>query len=159
MGRRKKIVEREIPLDPIYPHYLVTKLINRVMISGKKTIARKHVYRAFEMIEKKEKKDPLEVFLKAIDNIKPKVEVRTRRVGGAAYQVPMMVRGRRQDSLAIRWLVLAARERPNSEYHTFAEKLAAEIMDAAKKTGGAVARKEEIERIAEANKAFAHLRW
>lgn len=159
MGRRKKSVEREIPPDPIYPHYLVTKLINRVMISGKKSIARRHVYSAFEMIEKKEKKNPLEVFLKAIDNIRPKVEVRTRRVGGAAYQVPMVVRGRRQDSLAIRWLVLAARERPNSEYHTFAEKLAAEIMDAAGNQGGAVARKEEIEKIAEANKAFAHLRW
>ena len=159
MGRRKKSVEREIPPDPIYPHYLVTKLINRVMISGKKSIARRHVYRAFELIREKTKKDPLNVFLQAVENVKPRVEVRSRRVGGAAYQVPMLVKGRRQESLAIRWLVLEARARPNSEYHTFAEKLAAEIMAAAKKEGGAFAKKQEIERIAEANKAFAHLRW
>jgi small subunit ribosomal protein S7 len=159
MGRRKKSVNREIPLDPIYPHHLVAKLINKVMVSGKKSIAQKQVYRAFEIVEKKTKKPALEVFLSAMDNIRPRVEVRSRRVGGAAYQVPMMVRGKRQDALAIRWLVSAARARPNSEYHTFAEKLAAEIVDASQRAGAAFTRKEEIEKVAEANRAFAHLRW
>lgn len=129
------------------------------MRDGKKTIAQRHVYQAFSMIEKKLKKDPLKVFLEAVQKIKPRMEVRPRRVGGAAYQVPMMVKGRRQESLAIRWLVEAARARPNAVYHRFADKLAAEIIDAYKGEGGAVAKKEEVEKLAEANAAFAHLRW
>ena len=159
MPRKGPVPPRVIPPDPIYQSRLVAKLINRVMRDGKKSVAQRHVYRAFEMIGKKTKKDPLSVFKKAIENIKPRLEVRPRRVGGAAYQVPLPVRGHRRVSLAIRWLVLAARARLNREYHTFAEKLAAEILDASQKTGGAVAKKEEVEKIAEANKAFAHLRW
>lgn len=129
------------------------------MRSGKKTVAQKQVYRAFALMEKKTKKDPVELFEKALANIKPEVEVRPRRVGGAAYQVPMPVNERRQKSLALRWLVEAARKRPNATYHTFAEKLAAEIIDAAKGEGGAVGKRQEVEKLAEANRAFAHLRW
>lgn len=159
MPRRGPVSRRVLPPDPIYQSRLVTKLINRVMKDGKKTIAQKHVYRALEIIKEKAKMSPLTVFEKAVENTKPKVEVRARRVGGAAYQVPLPVKGSRQESLAIRWIVLAARARPNKEYHTFAEKLAAELIDAFNETGGAVAKKQEVERLAEANKAFAHLRW
>jgi len=129
------------------------------MRDGKKTVAQKQVYRAFELIKEKTKIDPLLVFEKALENTKPRMEVRSRRVGGAAYQIPLPVKGSRQESLAIRWLVLSARARPNKEYHTFAEKLAAELIDAFNETGAAVAKKQEVERLAEANKAFAHLRW
>lgn len=112
-----------------------------------------------ELVKKESNKDPLEIFEQAVENIKPKVEVRPRRIGGATYQVPSAVRGSRQDSLAIRWLILNARSRPNKTYHTYAEKLAAEILDAHNGTGGAVTKKAEVERIADANKAFSHLRW
>lgn len=159
MPRRGPAPRRILPPDPIYQSSLVTKLINRVMKDGKKTIAQKHVYQAFEIIKKKTKMNPLIVFERAVEHTKPRVEVRARRVGGAAYQVPLPVKGPRQESLAIRWLVLSARARPNKEYHTFTEKLAAELIDAFNETGGAVAKKQEVERLAEANKAFAHLRW
>ena len=159
MPRRGPVPRRELPPDPIYQSRLVTKLINRVMRDGKKTVAQKQVYRAFELIKEKTKIDPLLVFEKALENTKPRMEVRSRRVGGAAYQIPLPVKGSRQESLAIRWLVLSARARPNKEYHTFAEKLAAELIDAFNETGAAVAKKQEVERLAEANKAFAHLRW
>ena len=129
------------------------------MKDGKKSVAQHQVYRAFEILEEKTKSDPLVVFNQALENIKPQMEVRPRRIGGAAYQVPMPVRGERQVSLAIRWLILAARARSNREFHTFAEKLAAEILDAAAGTGGAVKKKEDTHRMAEANKAFAHFRW
>ncbi len=156
---KKEIKKREIAPDPLYKSVLVAKLINRSIISGKKTVAQRQVYQALKLIEEREKKDPLSVFNQALENIKPQMEVRPRRIGGAAYQVPMPVRGERQISLAIRWLILAARSRPNKEYHTFAEKLCAEIIDAAKGEGGAVRKKEEVHRLAEANKAFAHFRW
>jgi len=159
MPRRGPVPRRILPPDPIYQSRLVTKLINRVMKDGKKTLAQKHVYRAFEIIKEKTKIDPLVVFEKALENTKPRAEVRSRRVGGAAYQIPLPVKGPRQESLAIRWIVLSARARPNKEYHTFAKKLAAELIDAFNETGGAVAKKQEVERLAEANKAFAHLRW
>lgn len=159
MSRKGNNKKRTVVVDPIYKNLLVSKLINKVMISGKKEIARGHIYKAFEIIEKKTKKDPLEVFLAAVDNIRPRVEVRSRRVGGATYQVPSLVRGKRQESLAIRWLVEAARGRSNSEFHTFAEKLATEIVDAYNRGGGAMAKREEIEKVAEANTAFSHLRW
>jgi small subunit ribosomal protein S7 len=145
--------------DPIYNNKVVTKLINRSMKEGKKSVAQKQVYKAFEIIKEKTKDDPIEVFSKAIEAIKPTMEVRPRRVGGAAYQVPMPVRGPRRESLAIRWLILAARARPNSDYHTYAEKLATEIMDAANGEGGAVKKRQDMERMAEANRAFAHFRW
>lgn len=159
MPRSGPVKKRVLPPDPIYKSRLVTRLINRVMKDGKKTIAQKHVYKAFELIAEKTKENPLEIFTKALDNIKPKMEVRPRRVGGAAYQVPIPVRGDRRESLAIRWLVLYARQRPNKEYHSFYEKLAAEILDAYQNQGGAVKKKEEVHRMAEANKAFAHFRW
>ncbi len=159
MPRRGSVKRRTIPQDLVFKSVLVSRLINQVMKSGKKTIARKHVYRAFEIVREKTKLEPILVFNKAVDNVRPRVEVRSRRVGGAAYQVPRPVRGLRQDSLALRWIIVAARERPNKDYHTFAEKLAAELIDAFEETGGAFNKKREVEKIAEANRAFAHLRW
>ena len=159
MPRKGPIKKKILPPDSIYQSRLVTRLINRVMKDGKKTTAQKQVYKAFELIKEKTQKHPLEIFTKALENVKPAMEVRPRRVGGAAYQVPMPVRGERRESLAIRWLVLYARQRPNSEYHHFYEKLAAEILDASQNQGGAVKKKEEVHRMAEANKAFAHFRW
>jgi len=140
--RGKRAPKRIVAPDEVYQSRLVTKLINRTMRQGKKSVAQKHIYRAFDIIEKETKKNPLEVFHQALENVKPKMEVRPRRVGGASYQV-----------------IQAAQARPNKEYHHFYEKLAAELMAAANKEGGAVAKKQEIHKIAEANKAFAHFRW
>jgi len=159
MPRKGPVKARKIQKDPVYPNTLVTKLINRSMKSGKKSVAQRQVYGAFELVKKESKEDPLGLFVRAIENIKPLMEVRPRRVGGAAYQVPLPVRGPRREALAIRWMIMAARSRNNSEYHTFAQKLAAEIMDASREEGGAVKKKQEMERIAEANRAFAHFRW
>ena len=159
MPRRGPIRKRTIEPDPIYKNRLVTRLINRVMKDGKKTVAQKHVYRAFDLIKEKTKREPLQVFYQALENVKPRMEVRPRRVGGAAYQVPMPVKGDRCESLGIRWLILAARSRPNKEYHHFWEKLAAELFDASQRTGGAFKKKEDTHRMAEANRAFAHFRW
>lgn len=158
MPRKGPVRKRKVDPDPIYKDKLVTKLINRSMRDGKKSVAQKEVYDAFEIIKKK-KKDPIKVFNQALDNIRPTMEVRPRRVGGAAYQVPMPVRGKRRDSLAIRWLIKAARSRSNAEYKTYANKLAQELLDAAKGEGGAVGKKQNVERQAEANRAFAHFRW
>ena len=138
---------------------MVTKIITRVMRSGKKTVAQKQVYLAMELVKSQTGADPLQQLLTAVENIRPQMEVRARRIGGAAYQVPSPVRGVRQDSLAIRWLVLAAQLRSSSQYHTFAEKLAAEVVDAISGAGGAVKKKLDMHRMAEANKAFAHFRW
>lgn len=159
MPRRGPAKPRKEVLDPIYGNALVTKLINRAMRDGKKSVAQKQVYNAFELIKEKTKEDPMVVFGQALDAIRPQMEVRSRRVGGAAYQVPMPVRGTRKDSLAIRWIVEYSRARSNSEYHTFAEKLAAEILDATKGEGGSVKKKLEIEKQAEANRAFSHFKW
>lgn len=159
MPRGKRAQKRVIIPDPIYNHRLVSRLINRIMKSGKKSVAQNLVYRAFSEIDKKTKQKPLEVFLEAIENIKPNMEVKSRRIGGAAYQIPMPVRGDRRESLAIRWLIKAAQDRPNKEYTSFDLKLASEIIDAAKGEGGAVNKKKEIHRVAEANKAFAHFQW
>lgn len=157
--RSKRANRREVKKDPIYQSELVTKLTNRIMTQGKKTIAQKHVYKALEIVKEKTKKDPLEVFEKALDNVKPQMEVRARRVGGAAYQVPMPVRGVRKETLSIRWIIKAAQARPNKTYHHFYEKLASEIISASKKEGEAIKRKEDMQKMAEANKAFAHFRW
>ncbi len=159
MPRKGAVRPRSVAKDPIYNSTLVTKLINRVMKDGKKSVARKQVYQAFEIIKEKEKTDAMTVFRQAINNVKPNKEVRSRRVGGAAYQVPMPVRGARKNSLALRWIVTSARDRPNSEYHTYGKKLAAEIIDAYNQNGGAYNKKQQVERAAEANKAFSHLRW
>ncbi len=156
--RAGKVKKRIILADPIYNSKLVTKIINRVMRDGKKTIAQSLVYGAFDEIEKSGKK-AMTVLDQALSNISPKMEVRPRRVGGASYQVPVEVRGDRRESLAIRWLIAAARARANKDYHTFSLKLAAELMAAAEGQGSAVKKREDILRMAEANKAFAHFRW
>jgi len=159
MPRRGGVRPKKIEADPVYGSLLVTKLINRSMFDGKKSVASKQVYGALEIIKEKTKKDPLEVFNLALENIRPAMEVRPRRVGGAAYQVPMPVRGNRKDTLAIRWIIFASRAKSNSEYHTFAEKLAAEIIDAANGEGTAVNKMKEMQKMAEANRAFSHFRW
>lgn len=159
MARKGQVRAKVIEPDPIYQNKSVAKLINRSMLAGKKSVAQKEIYRAFEIIKEKTKEDPTQVFEAALENIRPTMEVRPRRVGGAAYQVPMSVRGPRRESLALRWLITAARGRSNSEFHTFAEKLAVEIMDSAKGEGAAVKRRQDMERVAEANRAFAHFRW
>jgi len=166
MARSGKIVKREIEEDPIYKSKIVAKLINKIMKDGKKEKARRIVYDAFELVRQKSKKDPLEVFEQALKNTQPKMEVRPRRVGGATYMVPMEVKGQRKEHLALVWLIHAARQRPSREYvdlqdksPIIAKKLAQEILDAASGTGGAVAKKEEVTKMAEANKAFAHFRW
>lgn len=159
MPRKGQAPQRLVEPDPLFGNRLVAKLINRVMRDGKKSVSQRLIYEAFEQIQQKTNDDPLKVFLAALENIKPTMEVRPRRVGGAAYQVPMPVRGTRREALAIRWLILAAQARPNSEYKTFADKIAVELLDAAEGKGGAVRKRQEIERIAEANRAFAHFRW
>lgn len=156
MSRKGRAKRREVPPDPVFGDRLVQKFINRLMIDGKKTKAEKIFYGAMELIRQKTGKDPLEIFYKALENVRPVLEVRPRRVGGATYQVPVEVPSHRQNSLAIRWLVLAARARSGK---SMIEKLAAELMDAAKGTGGAVKKKEDTHRMAEANRAFAHYRW
>ena len=159
MPRGGKIRKRIAAPDPIYQSRLVTRLINRVMQEGKKAIAQKQVYSALELIKEKTKQEPLEVLTQAIEKVRPSLEVRPRRVGGASYQVPIPVKGDRRESLAIRWLIKAARSRPNKQYHHFYEKLAAEIIDAQEAQGEAVKKKENIHKVAEANRAFAHFRW
>ncbi len=138
---------------------MLTKLINRMMKDGKKEPARRQVYQALDIIKSKTGQEPLEFFTSSLENIKPQMEVRARRIGGAAYQVPVPVRGPRKDSLAIRWLIIASKARPNTEYHSFAEKLAAELIDASNNSGAAIKKKLDTHRMAEANKAFAHFRW
>jgi small subunit ribosomal protein S7 len=157
--RVKKNHVRRIEPDSKYNSDKVQKLINRCMIDGKKSIAETQIYNALDLVAKKTSANAIDVFEQALSNITPKIEVRSRRVGGAAYQVPMPVSPRRSSSLAIRWLVNEANKRSNSEYHTFAEKVAAEILDAVNNQGGAVQKKLTAHKMAEANKAFAHFRW
>ncbi len=159
MARKGAIKPKVIQPDPFYGSRLVTKLINRSMYDGKKSVARHEIYEAFDLIKEKTGEDPLKVFNQAIENIKPTMEVRPRRIGGAAYQVPQPVRGVRRESLAIRWLVMAANSKSNSEFHTYSAKLSTEIMDAAKGEGAAVKKRTDMERVAESNKAFSHFRW
>ena len=156
MPRRGYIAKREVLPDPIYNSKVVTKLINNIMLDGKKTVAQKIVYDAFDIIKEKEGKDALEIFEAALNNIMPVLEVKARRVGGATYQVPMEIRAERRQTLGLRWLVNYARNRHEK---TMAEKLANEILDAMNSTGGSFKKKEEMHRMAEANKAFAHYKW
>jgi small subunit ribosomal protein S7 len=157
--RAKKAPVRHLASDNKYGSPRIAKFINYVMISGKKTVAQHHVYQTLEQLSLQTKKKPLEAFEEAIKNITPEMEVRSRRVGGAAYQVPIVVHAGRGFSLALRWLVAEANKRPNKQYTTFTAKLTAEMLDAINNTGGAVARKESAHKAAEANKAFAHFRW
>jgi small subunit ribosomal protein S7 len=156
MPRRRRAQERRILPDPKYKSEVVAKFINGMMLEGKKSISEHIFYNAMDFIEKKTKKDPMEVFRKAMDNAAPLLEVKSRRVGGATYQVPVEVRDKRRRTLAIRWLVSFARARSEK---TMAEKLANEIMAAASNEGSTVKKKEDTHRMAEANKAFAHFRW
>ena len=156
MPRKGFIAQREVLPDPIYNNIVVTKLINKVMFDGKKGFAQNIVYDAFNMVAEKTSRDALEVFQEALNNIMPVLEVKARRVGGATYQVPMEVRPERRQSLGIRWLVEYARKRNE---RTMAEKLAAEMLDAINNVGGAIKKKEETHKMAEANRAFAHYRW
>lgn len=157
--RAKRPKMRETEPDLKYNSVKVAKVINRVMFDGKKSVAQKQVYIAMELAAEELGKKPLEVLEEAIRTITPQMEVRSRRVGGAAYQVPMPIRGRRGLSLSIRWLVQEANKRSNKQYHSFGEKLAAEMVDALNNAGGAVAKRDAAHRMAEANKAFAHFRW
>jgi len=158
MSRTGKTKKRTVEPDPLYGNRLLNRFINRVMRDGKKTVAQSQVYSALDKI-KSQNLDPLNVFQTAIANVGPRVEVRPRRVGGASYQVPMEVRGEKKTSLAIRWLIMAARSRPNKQYHTFSEKLATELIDAFNNTGEAIRKRDLMHRNAEANKAFSHFRW
>ncbi len=156
MPRKGPVPKRYVLPDPIYNSQVFTKLVNQVMWDGKKSLAERICYRAFEIIEQKMGKDPVEVFEQAMKNITPLVEVRARRVGGANYQVPVEVRPERRQTLAIRWLVNYARNRGEK---TMAERLAGELMDAYNGAGGAVKKREDTHKMAEANRAFAHYRW
>ncbi len=156
MPRKGHIQKREVLADPIYDSIVVTKLINNIMLDGKKGVAQKIVYGAFEQIAAKPGKDAVEVFEEAMNNVMPSLEVKARRIGGATYQVPIEVRPDRRQALALRWLTMFSRKRSE---RTQVERLANEIMDAANNAGASVKRKEDMHKMAEANKAFAHYRW
>ena len=156
MPRKGNIPKREVLPDPIYNDVRVTKLVNNIMLDGKKGKAQKIVYGAFDLIKEKSGQDPLEVFVKALENVMPMLEVKARRVGGANYQVPIEVRPERRQTLGLRWITSYARSRSE---RTMVERLAGELLDASNETGGAFRRKEEMHRMADANRAFAHFRW
>ena len=156
MPRRGQIAKRDVLPDPLYNSKVVTRLVNNIMLDGKKGVAQKIVYGAFNIIQEKSGKDPIETFEAAMENVMPVLEVKARRIGGATYQVPLEVRPERRQTLGLRWITAFARARSE---RTMKERLAAEIMDAANKTGGAVKKCEDTHRMAEANKAFAHFRY
>jgi len=156
MARGKKIKKRTIEPDLVYNNVIVAKLINYIMRKGKKTIARKIVYGAFDIMKEKAKKEPVEIFEKAIENVSPVLEVKPRRVGGATYQIPKEVRGNRRLTLALRWIIQAAKQKKGK---AMKERLAEELLSASNNTGWAVKRKEDTHKMAEANRAFAHFRW
>ncbi len=156
MPRRREVPKTQIQADALYNSALVSKFINVVMKQGKKSTAETIVYRAFDKMREQSQDDPLKLFKKAVDNVRPSLEVKSRRVGGSNYQVPVEVRNERRTSLSLRWLVNFARSRPEKK---MIDKLAAELMDAANNRGGAVKKREDTHRMAEANKAFAHYRW
>ncbi|MEA4932711.1 MAG: 30S ribosomal protein S7 [Lawsonibacter sp.] len=156
MPRRGNVPKREVLPDPLYNSVLVTKLTNSIMLDGKKGVAQKVVYGAFDIIKEKTGKEPMEVYTQALENIMPSLEVKARRVGGATYQVPIEVRPERRQTLGLRWLTTYARIRGEK---TMKERLAGELMDAANNTGSAVKKREDTHKMAESNKAFAHYRW
>ncbi len=157
--RTKRFPQRDIDPDPRYGSHTVAKLINRSMNDGKKAAAQKQVYAALDILKEEIGENPVDLLDAIIEMVEPDMEVRSRRVGGAAYQVPMPVKKRRARSLAIRWIVVEANKRPNRDYHTYAEKLAAELLAAREEQGGAISRRDASHRMAESNKAFAHFRW
>jgi small subunit ribosomal protein S7 len=156
MPRRREVPKRKIQPDPQFGERLVAKFMNSLMLSGKKAVAEQIVYGAFELIERRAKEEPLRVFKKALENVKPTLEVKSRRVGGSTYQVPVEIRGDRRTALGMRWLINYARKRHEK---TMAEKLAGELLDASAGRGNAIKKKDDTHKMAEANKAFAHYRW
>ncbi len=156
MSRRHRAEKREVLPDPKFGDIVLTKFMNAIMLDGKKSVAERIVYGALDIVEEKAKTDPMGLFHDALDNVKPSVEVRSRRVGGATYQIPCDVRAERKQALAIRWLVSASRSRSEN---TMRERLAGELMDAANNRGAAVKKREDTHKMAEANRAFAHFRW
>jgi small subunit ribosomal protein S7 len=156
MPRRSRVVHREVPPDPRFGSRTLMKFINRVMMDGKKGLAEKIVYHALDIVERQAHQNPVDIFDQAMRNVTPVLEVKPRRVGGATYQVPVEIRGERRTSLAMRWLIAAARNRPGK---TMEERLASELMDASRGQGATVKKREDTHRMAEANKAFAHYRW
>jgi small subunit ribosomal protein S7 len=156
MPRRREVTKREILPDPKYKNSLVAKFVNNVMRRGKKSVAERILYGALDIIQERAKEDPLKLFEKSVNNVKPIIEVKSRRVGGATYQVPTEVRPERRTALAIRWLINYAKDRSEKSME---EKLAGELIDAANNRGGAVKKREDVHKMAEANKAFAHYRW
>ncbi len=157
--RSKKTPAKKIQFDPIFGNQLVAKIINGCMLEGKKSVAAKQIYRAIEIIAEQSGKDGVVFLTEAIENVKPTIEVRSRRVGGASYQVPTPIRPERRDSLAVRWVLNAAKARSNNPTRTLADKFAAEIIEAHENTGAAIKKKLDVHKMAEANKAFAHFRW
>lgn len=158
MPRTGRIKQKLSQPDPIYANRLVGRLINRILISGKKRLAEKLVYKSLDIIKAKNE-DPIKILEQAIANVSPKIEVRPRRVGGASYQVPMEVHGDRRITLALRWIASFAQKRSNREFHTYDQKLAAELLDAANGIGEAIKKRDLVHRMAEANRAFAHFKW
>ncbi|MEM8997105.1 MAG: 30S ribosomal protein S7 [Acidobacteriota bacterium] len=156
MPRRREVPKREILPDPLYNSQLITKFVNVVMKDGKKTVAERLIYNALQVIEERTEEDPMKIFKKAVDNVKPQVEVKSRRVGGSTYQVPVEVRPSRRLALSMRWLITAAKSRGEK---TMDLRLANEFMDAAQNRGAAIKKKDDTHRMADANKAFAHYRW
>ncbi|MDD5306349.1 MAG: 30S ribosomal protein S7 [Deltaproteobacteria bacterium] len=156
MPRRREVPKRKIQPDPKFRNRIVSKFVNKMMVCGKKSVAERALYGAFDIIEQRFKQDPLEVFKKAIENVKPKTEVKSRRVGGATYQVPVEVRANRRLALAMRWIINYSRDRGE---HTMRERLAAELVDASQNRGNSIKKREDTHKMAEANKAFAHYRW
>jgi len=156
MGRKKKSIDRKLAPDPKYNSVVVSKFVNRMMWEGKRSVSLRLVHEALGILQTKADKEPLEVFLKALDNVKPVIEVKSRRVGGATYQVPVEIREARREALGMRWIISAARARSG---HGMGDRLAAELLDAYNNTGTAFKKKEDTHKMAEANKAFAHYRW
>ena len=156
MSRRRAQIKRQVEVDPVYGTKVITKFINSLMLDGKKTVAEKIVYKTFEIIKEKSKQDPLDVFNEAIKNVRPNLEVKSRRVGGATYQVPVEVRSDRAQALAIRWLIESSKKRGDK---TMQERLSKEFLDASTNKGNAIKKKEDVHKMAESNKAFAHFRW
>ena len=156
MGRKKKTIDRKIAPDPKYNSVVLSKFVNRMMWEGKRSISLRIVHEALGILQNKADKEPLEVFIKALDNVKPVIEVKSRRVGGATYQVPVEIRETRREALGMRWIINAARTRSG---HGMGDRLAAELLDAYNNTGTAFKKKEDTHKMAEANKAFAHYRW
>lgn len=156
MPRRREVPKREILPDPKFNSRLVAKFVNNLMRRGKKSLAERVLYGSFELIQQRSKQDPMDVFHKAMENVRPVIEVKSRRVGGATYQVPVEVRQERRDALAMRWIISYAKARSEK---TITQKLAGELSDAAQNRGGSVKKREDTHRMAEANKAFAHYRW